>query len=155
MAGLTAILAKVKGHCCLLSFRSPRRITLPPRDTHKAAVPLHFTQPPDTKPFRPFPTYTSSSMVSFSPSPKPALYQMNLNCKIFPTSLKMEIPECLNQIPRGQQMLPDLSIEEFSDMSSSDPEDLFTDIHSSLESLNHFDAFSFFSEKHPLPAFTI
>ena len=136
--------------CYWLFPPSPRRISLSPRDSHKASVPLHSTQPPDTKPFRPFPTFTSSSsMTSFSPPPKAALYQMNLN-------LKMEIPDCLNHLPRGhQQILPDLSIEEFSDMSSSDPEDLFTDIHSSLESLNHLDAFSFFSEKHPLPAFSI
>ena len=42
---------------------------------------------------------------------------------------------------------PDLSIDEFSDVSGSDPEDLFSDLNSSLESLSHLDAFSFFSEK--------
>ena len=42
---------------------------------------------------------------------------------------------------------PDLSIDEFSDVSGSDPEDLFSDLNSSLESLSNLDAFSFFSEK--------
>merc|ERR1711874_698965 len=38
---------------------------------------------------------------------------------------------------------PDLSIDEFSDVSGSDPEDLFSDLNSSLESLSHLDAFTF------------
>ena len=45
---------------------------------------------------------------------------------------------------------PDLSIDEFSDVSGSDPEDLFSDLNSSLESLHHLDAFSFFGEKQNL-----
>ena len=45
---------------------------------------------------------------------------------------------------------PDLSIDEFSDVSGSDPEDLFSDLNSSLESLSNLDAFSFFSEKQNL-----
>merc|ERR1719153_247381 len=82
---------------------SPRRITLSSREDHK---PLpgsrgHFLQPPDLKP--------SPSTFSFSPpSSRPCLYQMNLNCKLYPTNLKSEVTP-----------FPDLSIEEFSDMSGS------------------------------------
>ena len=43
--------------------------------------------------------------------------------------------------------LPDLSIDGFSDVSGSDPDDLFSDLNSSLESLHQLEAFSFFSEK--------
>ena len=42
---------------------------------------------------------------------------------------------------------PDLSIDGFSDMSGSDPEDLFSDLNSSLETLHHLEAFSFFGDK--------
>ena len=156
------------------SFPSPRRITLSSREDVKPDLGLvqpHFVnQPPDNKPKPQFNSHqaqgdhlTSSKAPKIYPNnvlaqaanPRPpAFYQMNLNCKIYPTSLKTEVAEVMKPIsfPCG---IPDLRIDEFSDMSSSDPEDLFSDINSSLESLHHLDSFTFFNERHALPAFTI
>ena len=107
---------------------------------------------------------------------KPSFYQMNVNCKIEMHYDHKPSPydavanfkqQCLDKhihnktkIPPAQTSykqkcpdlpsFPDLSIDEFSDVSGSDPEDLFSDLNSSLESLHHLDAFSFFSEKQNL-----
>ena len=151
----------------MIFLLSPRRITLSSREDVKPQLGQpHFGQPPDSKP-----QFTSSQPPDLiSPTAKPsklyhnaltplsskppAFYQMNLNCKIYPTSLKTEVvaAEVVKPISSA---FPDLRIEEFSDMSSSDPEDLFSDINSSLESLHHLDTFTFFNERHALPAFTI
>ena len=150
-------------------FPSPRRITLSSREDVKPDLGLvqpHFVnQPPDNnKPKPQFNSHqaqgdhlTSSKATKIYPNaltqavnPRPpAFYQMNLNCKIYQTSLKTEVVKPISSA------FPDLRIDEFSDMSSSDPEDLFSDINSSLESLHHLDTFTFFNERHALPAFTI
>ena len=105
---------------------------------------------------------------------KPSLYNMNVNCKLemhyeekpcnAVTSFKQQCIEkhinSKNKILPPQASykqkypdltsFPDLSIDEFSDVSGSDPEDLFSDLNSSLESLHNLEAFSFFSEKQNL-----
>ena len=158
------------------SFPSPRRITLSSREDVKPDLGLvqpHFVnQPPDNNKPKPqfnshqaqgdhltspkaHKIYPNALTQAVNPRP-PAFYQMNLNCKIYPTSsLKTEVLGSEVMMKPISTAFPDLRIEEFSDMSSSDPEDLFSDINSSLESLHHLDTFTFFNERHALPAFTI
>ena len=94
------------------------------------------------------------SFPASAPPPKAGLYQMNFNCKIYPTNLKTETLEVIDHKPFATD-IPDLIMDDFSNLSSSDPEDIFSDVNSSLESLNHIDTFSFFTERQSLQAFTI
>ena len=107
---------------------SPRRITLSSRESQYRPPVAAGAPPPAPRPPNP-----CSGLGGLA-------YNMSLNCKVL-TAKEIE-------------QKPFSGLEELSDMSTSDPEDLFSDLNSSLESLNHLEGFSFFTDRH-LPTFTI
>ena len=122
-----------------MHFRSQRKITLTSRDAALAVSSLRPVK-------KPFSTLLQPEPVQYE-QPQPQGMTMNLKMEVVSSA------HARTETDSGGWSVSDMSLlSDFSDMSSSEPEqDIFLpDLSSSLESLHNIEAFNFFNEKQNL-----